>query len=383
MLRLRSRAVGFRHTNEEFDNTALDWLRAEHRVVRGLLVGIEGSAPFETGAAMLIRDDGRIEGSVTGGCVEAALVHEAEAVFARSEAGRVFTYGVSDELAGSVGLTCGGTVHVFLHELTEAAAEAQANARSRARRGVRAAVATLLDGAAAGATMTLIDGAVDGSLNGTDLLDRNVARDLDGPALDGEIRAYGADGSTLGDDLRVYIQAFGAPPQMLLVGAIDYAAAVAALADEIGYQVTICDARRSFASSPRFARHAEVVVDWPQRVIAARDLGPDDAVIVLTHDPKFDEPALAAAVRGGAGYIGALGSRKTVADRTGRLIANGLTADEIDRIHMPCGLDLGARTPHETAISIIAEIIGGRNGRRGLSLRDADAPIHEPREVRV
>jgi xanthine dehydrogenase accessory factor len=250
-----------------------------------LLVGIEGSAPFEAGAAMLVRDDGRIEGSVTGGCVEAALVHESEAIFACREKAGVFTYGVSDELAGSVGLTCGGTVHVFLHELTEAAADAEARARSKARRGHRAAVATLLDGAAAGATMTLIDDTVGGSLNGTDLLDRNVARDLDGPRVGGEIRAYGVEGTTLGDDVRVYIQAFGAPPQMLLVGAIDYAAAVAALADEIGYQVTICDARSSFASSPRFSRHAEVVVDWPHRVVAARGLGPDDAVVVLTLDP--------------------------------------------------------------------------------------------------
>jgi xanthine dehydrogenase accessory factor len=169
---------------------------------------------------------------------------------------------------------------------------------------------------------------------------------------------------------------------MVIFGAIDFSAALARLAGEIGYRVTIVDARAAFARSPRFSRHAEVVVDWPDRFLAGRTLTARDAVLVFTHDPKFDEPALVAAVAGGAGYVGALGSRRTHRERTERLRAAGLTDAELARISSPCGLDVGARTPAETAIAILGEVLALRAGRAGGRLVEGDAPIH-PSPVEV
>jgi xanthine dehydrogenase accessory factor len=178
--------------------------------------------------------------------------------------------------------------------------------------------------------------------------------------------------------MRVHAQ----PPQMVLFGAIDFSAALAPMAKELGYAVTICDAREMFVKSPRFARAAEVVTDWPDRHLAGRTLGPRDAVLVLTHDPKFDEPALTAAVRSGAGYVGALGSRRTHADRVERLRESGVGDDELARISSPCGLDVGARTPAETAIAVLGEILALRAGRAGGRLAEASGPIH-PRPADV
>jgi xanthine dehydrogenase accessory factor len=163
---------------------------------------------------------------------------------------------------------------------------------------------------------------------------------------------------------------------MIVCGAIDFSASVARLARELGFETTICDAREAFARSARFSEAAEVVIDWPDRHLAQRDLGPRDAVLVFTHDPKFDEPALIAALRTGAGYIGALGSRRTQDERFERLRAAGVDPQDLERIHAPCGLDIGARTPSETAVSILAEVIGTRSGREGDSLRRGGDPIH-------
>jgi xanthine dehydrogenase accessory factor len=173
---------------------------------------------------------------------------------------------------------------------------------------------------------------------------------------------------------------------MVIFGAIDYSAEMAKLAGDVGYAVTICDAREPFVSSPRFSRSAEVVVDWPDRYMEGRELGPRDVVLVFTHDPKFDQPALLAALDSGAGYVGALGSRRTHRKRVERLRDAGLDDDSIASIHAPCGLDLGARTPSETAVSILAEVIAVRAERSGESLRETTGPIHgaaasEPDEV--
>src|SRR3954467_8494203 len=162
-----------------------------------------------------------------------------------------------------------------------------------------------------------------------------------------------------------------------IFGAIDFSAALAKLAGEIGYRVTIVDAREAFLQSPRFSEHAEVVVDWPDRYLATRELVASDAVLVLTHDPKFDAPALTAALESGAGYIGALGSRRTQADRQERLRARGVTEDELARINSPCGLDVGPRTPAETAIAVLGEILALRAGKSGGRLTDASGPIHQ------
>jgi xanthine dehydrogenase accessory factor len=179
----------------------------------------------------------------------------------------------------------------------------------------------------------------------------------------------------------VAIHAFATPPRMVVFGAIDFSAALARLATEIGYRVAIVDARQAFAQSPRFAEHADVVVSWPAEYLRGQPLGPRDAVLVFTHDPKFDEPALLAALESGAGYIGALGSRRTHGDREERLRAAGAGEEDLRRISSPCGLDVGARTPAETAIAVLAEILALRAGRAGGRLAEASGPIHSRTET--
>jgi xanthine dehydrogenase accessory factor len=359
------------------ERIAVEWLREGRRVVSAALVDRIGSAPLDPGAQMLIDDRGNIEGSVTGGCVEAALVEEAQRILAGGEA-KVVTYGVSDEEALGVGLMCGGTVRVFVHECGDDSLESlEAVAAARAA-DEPVARGTLLDGDRAGASISILDDRVVGSLGVTELLDRSVVRDARGQLDEGvsRIRRYGAGGEVMGSEVAVYIQAFATPPRMLIFGAIDFSSEMASVASDIGYQVTICDAREPFARSPRFSRNAEVVIDWPDRYLERQDLGPRDVVLVFTHDPKFDEPALTAALATDAGYVGALGSRRTQERRAERLRDAGLEERSIARIHAPCGLDVGARTPSETAISILAEVIAVRTGRTGESLRETSGPIH-------
>ncbi len=340
------------------------------------LVETVGSAPLDPGAEMLVDDTGRIEGSVTGGCVEGALVEEAQGVLAGAPP-RVATYGISDQQAADVGLMCGGTVRIFVHELAEPQREALAATREAIEAEQPVALATLLNGPGAGAQMVVTEEAVVGSLGVSELLDKSVEREARGFLDEGRsaVRRYSRKGEVMGSDLGVSIHAFATPPSMVVFGAIDFSAALAKIAGEVGYRVTIVDAREAFLQSPRFSEHAEVVVDWPDRYLAARDLGPRDAVLVFTHDPKFDEPALTAALRSGAGYIGALGSRRTQADREERLRASGVAEADLERISSPCGLDLGARTPAETAIAVLGEILAMRAGRPGGRLADASGPI--------
>lgn len=326
---------------------------------------------------MLVDDGGRIEGSVTGGCVESALTDEARAVLAGAPP-RVASYGISDHDAADVGLMCGGTVRVFVHELREASRAALKAAQEAIEADRPVALTTLLDGPGAGGQMAVTAEDSVGSLGGPELLDRSVQRDARGFLDEGRstIRHYSGKGETMGSDLGVSIHAFASPPSMVVFGAIDFSAALAKLAGEIGYRVTIVDAREPFLQSPRFSAHAEVVVDWPDRYLATRALGRNDAVLVFTHDPKFDEPALTAALQTDVGYIGALGSRHTQADREERLRTSGTTEDELARINSPCGLDVGARTPAETAIAVLGEILALRAGKLGGRLAEASGPIH-------
>jgi len=329
---------------------------------------------------MVVDDQGNIEGSITGGCVEGAVVTEAEALLADGSPApaKLLRYGISDELAGTVGLMCGGIVHIFVHELAGEAAEVERAVLESHADGRPAAVATLIDGPSAGARLAVIGNELLGSLGDTDLLDRNVAREAQGLLEEGKttLRRFGADGATLGDDLRVHIRAYAPPPQMVIIGAIDFSAALAPFASQIGYQVTICDARDRFARSSRFSSVATVKIGWPQDVMNDMELGPRDAVLVFTHDSKFDEPALVSALKTNAGYIGALGSRQTTADRERRLRQAGVSDADLARLHAPCGLDIGSRTAEETAVSVLAEIIAARAQRAGAPLRQTDGPIH-------
>jgi xanthine dehydrogenase accessory factor len=353
------------------------WLRDGRRVAEGLLVAAEGSSPFAPGAALLVDASGAIEGSVSGGCVESAVAQEALALLAEGDRApaRLRRYGISDDLAGTVGLTCGGTIEVLIHLVSGAGAAATAAALEARAAGRRSALATVVDGPLAGARLALVDGEAIGELG---LLQHSVARDLAGMLAQGRggIRRYGADGETLGREVRVFVEVHAPAPRMAIVGATDFSAALAPLARALGWAVTICDARPAFAKADRFARAADVVVAPPGPWVAEAALGPNDALLVFSHDPKHDEPAILAALAGDVGFLGALGSRRTADDRAHRLLAAGATPAQLARLHSPCGLDVGARTPEETAVSVLAEILATRSARSGAPLRTTGTAIH-------
>src|SRR4051812_42296316 len=354
------------------------WLREGRRVVAGLLVEVEGSSPLDVGASMYVDDRGGIEGSITGGCVEGAVAAAAmEMLETEGAEPQLVTYGISDELAGTVGLMCGGIVHIFIHELQPEAHEAGLADLQSTVDHTPPGLVTPIDGPLAGAKLFVDAERQIGSLGCGELLDRNAAREAQGLLVEGRsaMRDFGSDGASLGSGLRVYNSIQAEPPRMVVFGAIDFSSALAPLAKGLGYRVTIADPRSAFLASRRFSAAAETEVGWPDAVLEGVELGPRDAVLIFTHDPKLDVPAVQAALKTGAGYIGALGSRNTTADRNRRLADVGVTEDEIERIFAPCGLDIGASTVEETAVAVLAEIIAHRAGRHGMPLREAEGPI--------
>jgi xanthine dehydrogenase accessory factor len=242
------------------------------------------------------------------------------------------------------------------------------------------ALVTVIEGPHVGAKLLVQPGAAPIGTLGNDDLDRVVARDALGELEAGltSTRHYGEHGEARERMVSVFIESFALPPRMIIFGAVDFTAALAKVAKVLGYRVTVCDARAVFATVQRFPMADEVVNDWPDRYLAkvGDELGPRDAVCVLTHDHKFDVPAISAAVRTNVGYLGAMGSRRTNEGRVERLRHAGVSESEIARVLSPIGLDIGARTPEETAISICAEIIAHRTGRPSQSLRDTSGPIH-------
>ena len=352
------------------------WLREDRRFAIALLVAVDGSAPLDPGAMMLIADDLTVEGSLTGGCVEGAVVAEAQRVI-EAGAPHLSTFGFSDELAGAVGLMCGGNVTVFITRPARLDAETLIPALEAIESGEPVALAVLLDGEAAGSWMALVEESVSGGFGDHMRLAESVARDLPGLVELGgaQIRHYGLDGTVLGLGTNVFIRSFLRPPLMILVGATDFAASTARFATELGYEVTICDPRPLFATSERYASAARITNLWPDEYLAGLSLGPRDAVLVFTHDSKFDEPAIRAALATGVGYIGALGSRRTAAERERRLKAAGVGDQELTRVISPSGHDIGAGTPAETALSILAEIVARRHSRRGGPLADSAGAI--------
>ena len=243
------------------------------------------------------------------------------------------------------------------------------------------ALATVVEGPGTGGKLLAGEGvATMGTLGNVDL-DRVVERDAVGEIASGTsgVRHYGANGEAREDTVSVFIETFAPPPQMLIFGAVDFTAALVRVAKVLGYRVTVCDAREVFATTRRFPQADEVVVDWPHRHLAkvGERLGPRDVVCVLTHDHKFDVPAILAALQTDVGYLGAMGSRRTGAERLDRLEADGADMDAVRaRLHAPIGLDLGGRTPEETAVAICAEIITARTGRPAASLSATAGPIH-------
>jgi xanthine dehydrogenase accessory factor len=242
------------------------------------------------------------------------------------------------------------------------------------------ALATVIEGLYPGSKLLVRPGEEPQGTLGHPDLDRVVARDAAGELEAGRtlVRHYGAEGQAREEAVSVFIESFAPPPQMLIFGAVDFTAALARVAKVLGYRVTVCDARPVFATRQRFPMADEVVVDWPNRLLekVGADLGPRDAICVLTHDPKFDVPAVISALATRAGYLGAMGSRRTTDDRNRRLLDEGVDPADLDRVMAPIGLDIGARTPEETAVSICAEIIALRTGREAPNLRDREGAIH-------
>jgi xanthine dehydrogenase accessory factor len=242
------------------------------------------------------------------------------------------------------------------------------------------ALVTVVEGSHVGAKLLVAPaGEALGSLGDADL-DRVVTRDARGELEAGltSTRHYGTHGEARERAVAVFIEAFAPPPRMLIFGAVDFTAALARVAKVLGFRVTVCDARAVFATPQRFPMADEVVNDWPDRHLAGvgAGLGPRDAVCVLTHDPKFDVPAIVAALATAVGYLGVMGSRRTHAERVERLREAGVDNEGLQRVMAPIGLDIGARTPEETAVSICAEIIALHTGRAARSLRDTEGSIH-------
>ncbi|GAA1571849.1 XdhC family protein [Kribbella hippodromi] len=367
-------------------NRLLEWWNADQPVAMATVVATFKSAPRLPGAAMLVGPDSEAVGSVSGGCVEGAVYQLGEEVVASGEP-VLQRYGVSDESAFAVGLTCGGILDVFVErvdrtsypELGEVAADIEA--------GRPVAVATVVahpDAARVGRRIVVRPegAAITGTL-GSDRMDDAVVDDVRGLLANGrsETLEYGPDGQRRGAGMRVFVSSYAPVPRMLVFGAIDFAAAVARVGSFLGYRVTVCDARGVFATATRFPSADEVVVDWPHRYLAAESaagrIDGRTVICVLTHDPKFDVPLLEIALRlPEVAYIGAMGSRRTHDDRLKRLQEAGLTDLELSRLSSPIGLDLGARTPEETAISIAAEIIATTWGGAGKPLSTLTGPIH-------
>lgn len=354
------------------------------------------SAPQPPGAAMMVAADGTVVGSVSGGCVEADLYERACRVLDTGQP-ELCRYGISDDDAYTVGLTCGGILDVFV-ERVDASALPELDAVAAARRhGQPSAIVTCVsadagDPPASGATdparrlgrrLVLTGERSVGSL-GDDRLDDAARADALGLIATGDsgLLRYGYHGQRRGSGLSLFVTTYATAPRMIVFGAIDFAAAVARIGAFLGYRVTVCDARPVFATARRFPEADEVVVRWPHHYLRteleADRLDERTVVCVLTHDPRFDVPLLELALRHPLAYVGAMGSRRTHDERHKLLREAGLSPAQLARLASPIGLDLGGRTPEETAVSVAAQIVAARWGGTGRPLAALDGPIHQP-----
>lgn len=349
----------------------------------GTVVAAFSSAPRLPGAAMAVSDDGVVTGSVSGGCVEGAVYETANEVLA-SGTPQLQRYGFSDDDAFAVGLTCGGVIDVFVENVNHETFPHLGAVAEDIREGNPVAIATVIehpDGDWVGRRIVLWPDQAEGSL-GSERADHAVIDDGRGLLAVGKnaTLTYGADGQRLEDGMRVFVSTFAPRPRMIVFGAIDFAAALAQQASFLGYHVTVCDARPIFATAARFPSADDVVVKWPDEYLSseveAGNIDPRTVIAVLTHDPKFDVPVLQVALPLEVAYIGAMGSRLTHTDRLERLLEAGVKEKHLNRLHSPIGLDLGGRTPEETAVSIMAEVIQRHWGGTAEPLHTRDGRIH-------
>ncbi|MFI9114133.1 XdhC family protein [Streptomyces venezuelae] len=359
------------------------WVEQGREFAVATVVAVGGSAPRQPGAALAVDSDGTAIGSVSGGCVEGAVY---DLCVQALEDGRTVTerFGYSDEDAFAVGLTCGGIIDILVTPVRGGVFPAALRA---AATGEAAALARIVSGPEelmGRALLVRPDGSYEGKLGGHPELDRTAAsesRALLDAGRTGTVE-IGEDGSRCGQPLTLLVESSVPAPRMIVFGAIDFAAALVRVGKFLGYHVTVCDARPVFATPARFPEADDIVVEWPHRYLESTEVDGRTVLCVLTHDAKFDVPLLQTALKLPVAYVGAMGSRRTHEDRNKRLREVGVTEMELARLRSPIGLDLGARTPEETALSIGAEIVANRRGGTGLSLTGAHTPIHHdvPRE---
>ncbi|MEU0098103.1 XdhC/CoxI family protein [Streptomyces sp. NPDC006267] len=358
------------------------WVSRGREFAVATVVAVGGSAPRQPGAALAVDRDGTAIGSVSGGCVEGAVYELCRQALKDGKSVRE-RFGYSDEDAFAVGLTCGGVIDILVTPVRadDPARPVFAAALAAAAEGRAAALARVTDGPDELLGLPLLvraDGSHEGGLGGHPALDRTAAaeaRALLDAGRTGPL-AIGAEGSRCGRPVELLVESSVPPPRMIVFGAIDFAAALVRAGKFLGYRVTVCDARPVFATAARFPEADEIVVDWPHRYLAGTTTDARTVLCVLTHDAKFDVPLLEAALRLPVAYVGAMGSRRTHLEREDRLREVGLTDRELARLHSPIGLDLGARTPEETALSIAAEIVAVRRGGSGVPLTGAHTSIH-------
>jgi xanthine dehydrogenase accessory factor len=361
----------------ELLGTVEAWEADDANVARAVVVRTFGSSPRREGATMLRADDGRIAGSVSGGCVEGATAeHMAQAQLSGEQ--RVVRFGISDSEAWDVGLACGGTIDVLVQPAVPDAVVEALRAISGDRDAGRAVIISLPTGSPAqtiGASelgptalqveplVVHVDGRLEGSLGD---------RDADVRLVNESLAALARGTSTIVElaGRQLFVEAFPVRPRLVVVGAVEVAVALVSIASELDYETVVIDGRPAFATAERFPGVDHLIIGWPDEVADQVALGRGDAVAVLSHDPKFDDPAISEALRRECRYVGAIGSRKTQRARRERLLEGGLSADQVARLRGPIGLDLGGREPAETALAIMSEVIAARHEASGRPMRE-------------
>ncbi|MFE3033810.1 XdhC family protein [Streptomyces canus] len=362
------------------------WCREARPFALATVVGVRGSAPLPVGTSVAVDEDGNAVGSISGGCVEGAVYELCRQMLRDRRTPQRARFGYSDDDAFAVGLTCGGELDVFVQRIDPAAQPHVSTALSEIAQGRPVAVAQVVDGPERllGSTLSVLGGGhaaygrVDGGPADRAVADRARALLRAGRTVRIDT---GGQADECPERLSVLVHVHASRPRLLVFGAVDFAAALSQAGRFLGYHVTVCDARPVFATPARFPHADEVVVEWPHRYLERTGVDERTAVCVLTHDAKFDIPLLRLALDLPVAYVGAMGSRRTHGERMRRLREQGVTENQLARLRSPIGLDLGASTPEETAVSITAEIIAQANHGTGRPLTQSTGPIHRPSEL--
>ncbi len=347
-----------------------EWFAAGKEIAVATVIRVVGSAPRPVGARMIVSSEGRMAGSVSGGCVETTVYEEMMDVLGGGPP-RVLHFGITEDMIWDVGLACGGTIDVFVQGLDPVLVEELVD---HVERGEPVALAVTVSGNQGIGESALIT--CDGVVTGFDAprITRHAQEMLAAHAEHGAIHE-------ITPGFEVFVEPFLPPPVLLVVGGVHVAIPLTRFARELGFYTIVVDPRAKFVSRERFPEADEVRLEWPDEAFAHLDVDGNTYVVLLTHDPKIDEPTLEAALQTDAAYVGAIGSRGTHAKRFERLETYGVTAEQLQRVYAPIGLDLGGDSPEETALSIIAEVVAVKNGRSGASLRDETGPVSKTGSV--